>query len=75
MGFCQLAQAKCLRAAPKRSTLSCANEHRPWKLFEAVFYQWLGQCQQAAPPRTKFRFQNKLLLLDITVIDLCVMMF
>jgi hypothetical protein len=28
--------------------LSYANEHRPWKLFEAVFYQLLGQCQQAA---------------------------
>jgi len=64
-----------LRAAPKRSTLSYANEHRPWKLFEAVFYQLLGQCQQAAPPRTKFRFKNKLLLLDATVIDLCVTMF
>jgi len=68
-------QHRGLRAAPKRSTLSYAHEHRPWKLFEAVFYQWLSQCQQAAPPRTKFRFQNKRLLLDATVIDLCVTMF
>ena len=64
-----------VRAAPKRSTLSYANAQRPWKLFEAVFYQLLGQCQQAAPPRTKFRFKNKLLLLDATVIDLCVTLF
>ena len=64
-----------VRAAPKRSTLSYANAQRPWKLFEAVFYQLLGQCQQAAPPRTKFRFKNKLLLLDATVIELCVTMF
>jgi hypothetical protein len=64
-----------LRHAPKRATLSYANAHRPWKLFEAVFYQLLGQCRQAAPPRTKFRFKNKLLLLDATVIDLCVTMF
>jgi hypothetical protein len=64
-----------VRAAPKRSTLSYANAHRPWKLFEAVFYQLLGQCQQAVPSRTKFRFKNKLLLLDATVIDLCVTMF
>jgi hypothetical protein len=64
-----------VRAAPKRSTLSYANAHRPWKLFEAVFYQLLEQCQQAAPPRTKFRFKNKLLLLDATVIELCVTMF
>ena len=64
-----------VRAAPKRSTLSYANAHRPWKLFEAVFYPLLKQCQQAAPPRTKFRFKNKLLLLDATVIELCVTMF
>jgi hypothetical protein len=64
-----------VRAAPKRSTLSYANAHRPWKLFEAVFYELLQRCQQAAPPRTKFRFKNQLLLLDATVIDLCVTMF
>ena len=64
-----------VRAAPKRSTLAYANAHRPWKLFEAVFYQVLEQCRQAAPARTKFRFKNKLLLLDATVIELCVTMF
>jgi hypothetical protein len=31
-----------VRAAPKRATLSYANAHRPWKLFEAVFYQVAG---------------------------------
>ena len=35
----------------------------------------LEQCRQAAPARTKFRFKNKLLLLDATVIELCVTMF
>jgi len=64
-----------VRAAPKRATLSYANAHRPWKLFEAVFYQLLEKCQQAAPARTKFRFKNKLLLLDATVIELCLTMF
>jgi hypothetical protein len=64
-----------VREAPKRATLSYANAHRPWKLFEAVFYQLLEQCQQVAPSRTKFRFHNKLLLLDATVIELCVTMF
>jgi hypothetical protein len=64
-----------VRAAPNRSTLSYANAHRPWKLFEAVFYQLLEQCRHAAAPRTKFRFKNKLLLLDATVIELCVTMF
>lgn len=64
-----------VRAAPKRSTLSYANAHRPWRLFEAVFYQLLQQCQQVAPARQKFRFKNKLLLLDATVVELCVTMF
>ena len=58
-----------VQAAPKRATLSYANAHRPWKLFEAVFYQVLEQGQQGAPARTKFRFKNKLLLLDATVIE------
>ena len=25
--------------APSRSTLACANEHRPWELYEQVFLQ------------------------------------
>lgn len=55
---------------PKRSTLAYANEHRPWQLFQAVFYQLLDRCHAAAGPRS-FRFKNKLLSLDATVIDLC----
>lgn len=60
--------------APKRSTLAYANEHRPWQLYQAVFYQLLGKCQAAAPGH-KFRFKNKLLSMDATIIDLCAEMF
>jgi Transposase DDE domain/Domain of unknown function (DUF4372) len=60
--------------APKRSTLSYANAHRPWELFERVFYSLLERVQAAAP-RKKLRFKNKLLSLDATVIELCVSMF
>jgi IS4 transposase len=60
--------------APKRSTLAYANEHRPWQLFQAVFFQLLDRCRSVAGPRT-FRFKNKLLSLDATVIDLCAEMF
>lgn len=60
--------------APKRSTLAYANEHRPWTLFQAVFYQLLGQCRAAAGSH-RFRFKNKLLSLDATVIELCVEAF
>jgi hypothetical protein len=57
-------------AAPKRSTLAYANEHRPWILFRAVFYQLLERCREVAGPR-KFRFKHKLLSIDATIIDLC----
>ncbi len=60
--------------APKRSTLSYANAHRPWQLFEDVFMQLLGRCQGIAAPKP-FRFKNKLFSLDATVIDLCLEMF
>jgi len=61
-----------LRDAPARSTLSYANEHRPWELYRTVFNQLLAQCQELA--RTKhrrFRFKNPLRSVDSTVIDLC----
>lgn len=63
-----------LRSAPCRSTLSYANAKRPWELYEAVFYDLLDTCQSVAP-RKKFRFRNKLLSLDSSVIELCVTMF
>ena len=34
-----------LRAAPARSTLAYANEHRPWQLFEQVFHRLLMRCR------------------------------
>ena len=63
-----------LESAPKRSTLSYANAHRPWELFERLFHDLLAQCQ-AISPRKKFRFKNRLLTLDSTVVDLCASMF
>jgi Domain of unknown function (DUF4372)/Transposase DDE domain len=60
--------------APSRSTLAYANEHRPWQLYQAVFYQLLAKCHAVAP-KNKFRFKNKLLSLDATLIDLCAEVF
>ena len=60
--------------APARSTLSYANAHRPWALFEEVFFQLLGRCKSLAAPKP-FRFKNKLYSLDATVIDLCLSAF
>src|SRR5438445_13835012 len=65
--------------APRRSPLAYANEHRPWRVYEAVFYQLLAKCQALAVSRSgkqrKFRFKSKLLSLDATVIDLCASLF
>jgi len=60
--------------APKRSTLSYANEHRPWQLYQSVFYQLLDRCRERAGPHG-FRFKNKLLSLDATLIELCASVF
>jgi hypothetical protein len=64
-----------LHAAPKRSTLSYANEHRPWQLYERVFYQLLSQCRTLDFGKRRFRFRNKLFILDATVIELCAGLF
>jgi hypothetical protein len=68
-----------LPGAPPRSTLAYANEHRPWQVYQTVFHQLLEKCQTLAArrpdPQRKFRFKNKLMSLDATVIDLCASVF
>ncbi len=64
-----------IETAPSRSTLSYANEKRPWQLYQKVFYQLLGKCQAVAPGNKKFRFKNKLFSLDASVIELCLSLF
>ncbi len=66
-----------LEEAPKRSTLSYANRHRPWQLYQTVFEQLLEKCQGVAAQRgkKKFRFKNKLMSLDSSVIDLSLSLF
>ena len=64
--------------APKRSTLAYANEHRPWELYQTVFNQTLGKCKELVASqggRKKFRFKNKLMSLDGSIIDLSVSMY
>jgi hypothetical protein len=55
--------------APHRSSLAYANEHRPWELYQKLFFRLLERCHQDAPFKKKFRFKNKLVSLDSTVID------
>ncbi len=60
--------------APKRSTLAYANGHRPWQLYQDVFYDLLRRCQNIAPGH-RFRFHNKLYSLDASVVDLALSLF
>ena len=67
-----------LAQAPRRSTLSYANQHRPAALFEDLFWTALGRFRQQqvlGGRRHKFRFKNKLLSLDSTTISLCLTLF
>ena len=67
-----------LSDSPKRSTLAYANANRPWSLYQTVFEQLLAKCQSAVVgrgSRKKFRFKNKLVSLDASVIDLSLSLF
>lgn len=64
-----------IESSPNRSTLSYANEHRPWQLYQKIFYQLLGKCQVLTKGKKKFRFKNKLFSLDATIIELCATLF
>jgi hypothetical protein len=64
--------------APKKSTLAYANENRPWELYQTVFEQTLVKCQELVSrqgARKKFRFKNRLMSLDGSIIDLSLSMF
>jgi len=61
--------------APKRATLSYANRHRPWQLFQNVFYRTLERCRGELGAKTRFRFKNPLLSIDSSVVSLCLEMF
>jgi hypothetical protein len=65
-----------VKTAPNRSTLSYANAHRPWRLFQDLFYETLNWCQLAIPGKIKkFRFKNKLISMDSSTISLCLSLF
>ena len=61
--------------APKRSTLAYANEHRPWQLYRAVFYQLLGRCREAGRTRMASASRTSCSSLDATLIELCATVF
>jgi hypothetical protein len=62
-------------SAPSHSTLAYANEHRPWELYQHVFLKLFDRCRVQVVGEKKFRFKNKLISMDSSIIDLCLKMF
>jgi hypothetical protein len=64
---------------PRRSTLSYANAHRPWELYQTVFGHLYSKCQGVVSNRSggkkKFKFTNKLVSLDSSTITLTLSMY
>ena len=58
---------------PKATTLSYANAHRPWQLYQGLFYTMLERCrgEVLSHGKRKFRFKDKLLSLDASMVELC----
>lgn len=54
----------------RKSTLSDANKTRPHAILEDLFKYLLRRAQQAAPRKSAFRFQGKVLALDSSSIEL-----
>jgi hypothetical protein len=68
--------ARSIKMKLSRSTLANANEHRPWTLFQSVFFNLYQRCQSADSGRQKkVRSRNPLLTIDGTLIDLCSSVF
>lgn len=57
-----------------RSTLSDANNKRPYYIFEHLFYKLLTKCRDLTP-KHKFRFKNPLYTIDATTVNLCLSLF
>jgi len=75
LSSCEGRLAQLGMKAPKRSTLAYANQHRTWELFRNVFYKTSERCRAELGYRTKFRFRNRLLSIDSTVVTLALKIF
>lgn len=62
--------------APAKSSLAYANEHRPSKIYERLYYATLAQADAWRPGKKKrFRFKHRLLTIDSTMLELCANLF
>lgn len=64
-----------LKRVHGHTTLAYANEHRPWEIYQDLFFATLNRCQSTLRTGHKFRFKNKLISMDSTTISLCLNLF
>ncbi|EKD56323.1 MAG: transposase IS4 family protein [uncultured bacterium] len=57
-----------------KSSLSYANTHRPYQIYEQLFYALLQQCKTITP-QPQFTFTNPLYSFDSSIVALCLSMF
>jgi hypothetical protein len=57
-----------------KSSLSYANNHRSYEIFEKLFYALLDRCRDISSER-RFKFDNPLYSFDSTTIRLCLSVF
>lgn len=64
-----------LKKVHGHTTLAYANEHRPWEIYRDLFFTVLSRSQQTLRLGHSFRFKNKLVSMDSTLISLCLSLF
>ncbi len=65
-----------IKKAPSKSSISYQNKNRDWTLFRDYYFKLLNHLgQQARFKQKKFRIKSKILLLDSSVISLCLSLF
>jgi len=57
-----------------RSTLARVNDTQPHELYKELFYKMLTRCRAVAP-KNRFKIDEKVFLLDATIINLCLSVF
>jgi hypothetical protein len=65
-----------LEGIPNKSTLSYANEHRPWQLFRDAYYMVLNKVKKLLPSQQDSRaFKYGFFAFDSSTISLCLSVF
>ena len=61
---------------PKKSSLSYANQHRPWEIYRDMFEAMVANFHSKIDRKSKPKgFKGKLMSIDSTTIDLCLTLF